>query len=723
MAHAIQSANTNARMKRKEADEREAAADEPHLSKMSVQRRHALGVAMMFIQGNTAFRLINDPDWRCVLGQLVGDMSEKMLRRMLIEIYTAARATTVQMIGQAIRALPGLELFHLLIDLWKSESSQNYIGIRLCWVDDNYNWISKLVAVRAYTEPTTDDLQTQCASDLLKLWLGGVLQELGIKYENLASSTTDRGSDARRLTGSLIPCPADWCISQLLDYACVDAFGTTLDPKQSRNTEACELIMMAKKVIEHVNKSEPSKLALEEEMLTWMRNLALRSDVPQRWNSTANAIERLLMRFPAVRKVYSDKEKAFSLAAPGIHTSLVELYSIMRMFTESILLAQGEGTVVPDVLCELALLIRACDPSTPLTIVDPYEEDKALQAAKTARAEGRPAPPKYIPPRRVASDLQQVTGKTRKLAFDALRTRFCKEYVDNRIGCSKFFDACCYLFLPTRELPYVEDFVRCGLGAQVTADTIATISKEIRKLVEETVISLAIAVATAEDARRSPSGTGPHADVVVETASSSVVRRGFLALIATTDEPWSASAPLRTPEERARSELRQYAAIPKEEAATLTDCKKALLWWRRNEAMYPLLAAVARHVFGKPAGAGAIERDFHAADMIVMPTRNRFLAGFDEMSTFIRALPRSERPKLWTIPAMSRQEAADAFPKRFKTSQYKESLLSSEATLSSDDDDDAAGEHDDDDVERLLDDDAASGNALRKPAKKKKGGK
>lgn len=88
-------------------------------------------------------------------------------------------------------------------------------------------------------------------------------------------------------------------------------------------------------------------------------------------------------------------------------------------------------------------------------------------------------------------------------------------------------------------------------------------------------------------------------------------------------------------EEIARAELKTLRAIG---AGTLTaelSCENVLKWWKKWVSSYPLLARAARVVFGAPASAAVLERDFSDAGRMMTSSRSTTDAKYVEMVLFL----------------------------------------------------------------------------------------
>jgi hypothetical protein len=102
----------------------------------------------------------------------------------------------------------------------------------------------------------------------LHKWSSGVLEEFGIKVMlDVLTSTLDSGSDVKRTLDILIDAWWEWCISHLIHLALTEAFGTSIDPNNSKNVDARCFFQRIKKVIKVVNKSKYLQGAFKKAML------------------------------------------------------------------------------------------------------------------------------------------------------------------------------------------------------------------------------------------------------------------------------------------------------------------------------------------------------------------------------------------------------------------------------------------------------------------------
>ncbi|CAK9224110.1 unnamed protein product [Sphagnum troendelagicum] len=207
--------------------------------------------------------------WQLIGRQLPvgeGGMKSINIRKLHVELYTTCKKIIIMSLAEA----------------------HSFFTIKF---NIGYN-----LAVRRFA-PTTDERQAEQLSTILHEWSSGVLEEFGIKVMlDVLTSTSDSGSDVKRTLDILIDAWWEWCISHLIHLALTEAFGTSIDPNNSKNVDARCFFQRIKKVIEAVNKSEYLQGAFEEAMLELLETyLKLLNSSQHRWSSTALVLERILI--------------------------------------------------------------------------------------------------------------------------------------------------------------------------------------------------------------------------------------------------------------------------------------------------------------------------------------------------------------------------------------------------------------------------------------------
>lgn len=679
LVHDISGARSD-KLKRTKEDAVESKSKRSHvLTQMDPTRFWALTVALVFIRFLYPLSHVESEHIRVIYHPDIKKQSAKMLKRSIVELYLATRAFTVSSLAK-VKQSSFLPMFHLNIDLWKSKSTaEKFLGIRLFFVDENFNYCSKLLAVKAFN-PHSQIRDEFELSSILLLWLTGVLGEFGLSTSDLMSSTTDAGSDIKRLGSVLLESSWDWCLPHMLNCTLVEAFGSSLDPSTSKNPETRAVLVRAKKVVEFVNKSEPANKMLEEIQLEHVRSaLRLTSDVPQRWKSSAALLERLLVLWHDVRTMYARKQKPF-LIDPE-HALIQELYSLMAPIVELITTSQsGSHPAGPAAVCHLVVLLNTVlKLDQPLSILTPTH-------AAAARVDPQP---------RAAADLHPTTRETRKLLRAALDKRLFKRYSTAPAAHqdrSQMMDCCAFLYPPFSKLPHVDHFLA---GTSIVEQNARCTKEQICVATKSTILRLGIKCEVGRAALQPPQldalpvpaaglGAAHAGGIAVADQAFQLLFGGHLA----------APPPvLLTPEAIVQQEMEVYKA----EVISMQHLKPedVLKFWRTNAGRFPNLALVARAMLGFAVSAAAIERDFSVAGDMVGRKRGSLKSALVEMMLYLH-MNIDDVPSLETVVHLGDHVLLQTIiPDRFKGQEYKDAQKLSSAQdigddVSSDDSDEAA---------------------------------
>lgn len=192
--------------------------------------------------------------------------------------------------------------------------------------------------------PSSLALEEARASEVQLKIFSSILQEYGLEITDLASGTTDSGSDVKAMCvnglGS-VGVVWKWCVSHMASVACEHAFGTSADASKTKNKQAREILKLVIKVVETLNKSQNLKTKLEEIQLDLSGEvLKVTKHAPQRWLSLINTLERIIRLWHSLRTLYSNQGKPFPLDMDDNQQSILELYSLMKPIARIVRAAQ-----------------------------------------------------------------------------------------------------------------------------------------------------------------------------------------------------------------------------------------------------------------------------------------------------------------------------------------------------------------------------------------------
>ncbi|CAM9135348.1 unnamed protein product [Phaeothamnion confervicola] len=298
--------------------------------------------------------------------------------------------------------------------------------------------------------PDPDVLARDRLSDLVYAWVLQVFREFNIDMKkHVFAATTDGGSDIRRCCAKLCPSLWEWCIPHLLNCACVQAFGSSLDPRKGMadNDLARTVINAVRKVFESINKSKnKTAFASIQQRIFAGKPIKLINAQPQRWVGTAAVLQRVLELWPALELFYLEVcQKAFPLT--DYKAEILELYSLL--FPVAAIIKHCQSVQYPTgasgFLMVALLQLDELDVHGPLTIIVPkrkgiIEGGPKDTAARNAVSRAEILPVEYYEDveRRLllcnATDLCVTAAETREKLCDAMQHRlFDPRY---KLGCS-----------------------------------------------------------------------------------------------------------------------------------------------------------------------------------------------------------------------------------------------------------------------------------------------
>lgn len=368
------------------------------------------------------------------------------------------------------------------------------------------------------------------------------------------------------------------------------------------------------------------------------------SAVPQRWSGVCSLLEAIIVNWDAIDAMYSIEGKKNPLAE--WRSEIAELYSLIKPCAEFVV--ECQQTTVPTgqaaVLGLAALKLSTLNLKEPLDILTPQRKLPARGTGEPACA-GRGEQNASSEPRDHVA-LSPVCRRTRDLLLAALNQRwFDRRYgSEEDEGTGLLFDMQNLLHPTTADLVYVDRL----------ADTEARAAQVKQKIVDKVV---ALAVKLAQEAAKeeaddrasppekrkreadppgggrthqAPLQNGGGSDKQVATAAK-WGKLGLYHKVDTTSEP----PPPPALEQQVADELAKLRASSAGSLMAELSCGGILSWWKKWAFKFPLLSRVARVVFGAPASAGMLERDFGGAVRSLNSSRSRTDAAYVEMILFL----------------------------------------------------------------------------------------
>jgi len=390
-----------------------------------------VNIAAFACENSLAYRAFQSPTWKMIAQKLpvVDSRSlEKInIRKHYVEHYVTVK-NIIQNELQEAKKQYTIPFMSISLDLIQNAvQNKKLIGVRVSYIFGG-SVKSWNLAVRAFN-PTTDDMASRQASNLLIEWMIRILEEFGIEAEDdVLTSCTDSGSDVKRALEKVFPTHREWCVSHLLHLALADAFGSSVDPNKTKNKDVRLLLNQCRKVIETVNKSKVLKLNVDKNMLNdYGRVIKLKNSPSHRWSAVEDVLLRLLKHWNSISNAFNEIRTEFPIK--NEKRVLIELRSIIHPVRHIQTVAQRTKQLVvfQVYLLMMQLYFGLLNKHNAMDLYDP-SQTHLLQETTTPEVTSNPLD-KLQPTSTVPSkDLDERTITVREKLYEALFDRYFKRY-------------------------------------------------------------------------------------------------------------------------------------------------------------------------------------------------------------------------------------------------------------------------------------------------------
>jgi len=337
-------------------------------------RFYQIALSTWAARHGVSFEAFKSDSWNLIASMIPCPDRELKLRnlnvpRFIVEQYCHVKEAITKEFAIA-KAHFKLPFMSLNLDLYQNSiQNKKYLCLRISY-DFNGCQMSRNIAMREYS-PSYLEREKEQASALLWKWVEAILLQFGINdATDILTGSGDSGSDVKRVMDVLMEAFREWCVSHLINLALVDAFGTSVDKKNSKNVQSREVFDTCRKVMESVNKSTSLKARFEANQHDLLQKVRkLKNSPAHRWSAMEDVLQRILVLWEPLMMSFTSVGQTFPLEG-GF---LVEFYSVLSPVRSVQMASQAVKTLTSlKVYLDLvSLYATVLKPTALLEIIDP----------------------------------------------------------------------------------------------------------------------------------------------------------------------------------------------------------------------------------------------------------------------------------------------------------------------------------------------------------------
>ena len=578
----------------------------------------------------------------------------------LAELYSFVAAAIRGQLKHAKDLYSGLPFLHLVADLWTEGHTKTSFGS----------------VVLRYVNPAAGDIEElhlgvslfvgRHTHGNISKWLLGRLLYFGLDQADIASTTTDSGSNIRKALRRL-PYPWNPCVAHSLHNAVIYALGAVSErpqrtdagngeeehqPERSKNPSARALVAKGRKLMGHINHSERSVAIYKDAKVPHDGPCRLLiTDVPTRWSSTYISMARMYTCYSRLAVFFSSSEVGAGARKRQLTSSewdrLRQVMNVLKGTFEVSTRSQSATQPVSHLLSLLVSLWRVLHDERffvparaglPLAVgnkaIETYIDEHNTAPVSIVDNYLYPAEYLYVDPapgdEPLCDDAATALRVLRKQLDDRL---FNKEDNSRHIlGSDSVIMAC-----------------KLSPGGSRKMQTLARLTGSVDP--NSKAVWLLKDLCDRMISPTQPASVRPTSTTT--TAATKAMRRARTCLVESSDDDET-----QTHDQRNSAEVSHADAAKAELDAflQLVDGNKkmdALEFWRNQNSKFPLLTLVAFSVLGAVGTSAAAERAFSTAGNIMTPNRSALSSQHLEMHCLIRGNAHLLPTPLGKVPVLS----------------------------------------------------------------------
>ncbi|KAE9038133.1 hypothetical protein PR001_g5744 [Phytophthora rubi] len=541
-------------------------------------------------------------------------INSERVKEAIVELFSSTIKEIVNYLDENEEDYP---TFTLVADFWTCKTTNDkFLGVRVYLVDKEWQFKSILLGTRK-VDPAYGDRDGGIQKPF-RAWLDTILEDFGLQKNNFYGATSDSGADVKSMLRTGLNLRWEWCMAHMAHAATKASCGVNGAVSAEANPEMADLITRMTKTIFQIKHVSTTGNLFKElgKSNTKGAYTRLVGYSTSRFLSLTNALERVILKWPAITMWYEERERQalranksppdFPLA--NRYDDLVHVLSVLKQMGEIKRSYQAERPVQVEVLAQL-FLARIHD----------MNSDQALPHYLSTDEN-----PRWI----AASVLTPLAAKTRSLLREALDERFfCRYYKDTA------FAKCDFLLEMQMKLHPIYKRTELSLDRAV----ILCCRQHNKKGKESVERKNAVSAKIRHNLLELLKAVIEPADTTEQLSTPSVARVSRL-------EAAFALRPSRPPmtssrDRRAEEELDRWLEdeVDVERCDDGTPNETVLEFWRRlqHEGEYRIIPKAVKVLFAIPASSCEIERDFGVSGNMVTSQRTSLADHNVDMCSFL----------------------------------------------------------------------------------------
>ncbi|ETO82667.1 hypothetical protein F444_03222 [Phytophthora nicotianae P1976] len=347
-------------------------------------------------------------------------INNQTVTRSIVELYTGAKTADCAYIDHS--RILGVPIFTVVCDILtsKTQKSTKYLGLRLYFIDNNWQFQSILLGTRHY-DPMYGE-RSEGNREPFKRWILELLKDFGLTIKNVYAATTDAGPNVKWMMATGLNLKWEWCMPHRTNAATKMAFGIVPQRCNSKNPDGTDLLSRIARTT-YAIRSNASMGSLFAELCEMAKNGAstqLLEHKDHRFMGLEKVIKRLLGKWDQVedwlqerinKAIRERKAVPEGLPIADDKETLLQLYGLLNPTAAFNTKSQKEDTNQVDVLLTVfQLRITILDETQPI-------KDKVRSPSE---------PPLYYQ----VNNLTRLAKATRALLAKAFHKNFFCRYTD-----------------------------------------------------------------------------------------------------------------------------------------------------------------------------------------------------------------------------------------------------------------------------------------------------